>query len=158
MTACWSSIRFSIAAAVLVLLALPEIASAQQLLYAQITTAPAMNSPQFVDIPGLTLTLPAANVAQTAALVTLSVPQPYASGNDFPGLRFAINVAGTVMADGGFSYEMLAPPSFGRTPITIVVRVPLSGFSQVVKAQWVSMRNSTGHIDSFASLSAIVGR
>lgn len=133
-------------------------AAAQQIISSQITSAPTMNSPQFVDIPGLTITLPAANPAQSVALVTLNVPHPYASGNDFPGLRFAINAAGTVVADGGFSYELQAPPSFGRTPITIVVRVPLTGFTQTVKAQWVSVRNSTGHIDSFASISAIVGR
>jgi mannose-binding lectin len=151
-----SSIRFGYCAAVVLALLVSSDVAAQQILYAQITTAPTMNSPQFVDIPGLSFTLPAANPAQTAALITLNVPNPYASGNDFPGLRFAINAAGAIVADGGFSYELQAPPSFGRTPITIVVRVPLSGFPQTVKAQWVSVRNSTGHIDSFASLSAIV--
>jgi len=153
-----SSIRLVFMVAAIVVLLTTSDMGAQQILYAQITTAPPMNSAQFVDIPELTLTLPAANAAQTAALVTLNVPYPWASGNDFPGLRFAINVAGTIVADGGFSYELQAPPSFGRTPITIVVKVPLSGFTQTVKAQWVSVRNSTGHIDSFASLSSVVGR
>lgn len=142
----------------LLTLSAPAEAVAQQVFYAQITAAPPMNSPQFVDIPGLAITLPPANAATTQALITLNVPHSYASGSDFPGLRFSINVAGTNVADGGFSYELQAPPSFGRTPITIVVRVPLSGFQQTVKAQWVSVRSSTGHIDSFASLSAVVFR
>lgn len=85
--------------------------------------------------------------------------QPFATGNNFPGIAFAIKVDTNVVAEGGFTYSEQAGPSFGRMPTTIVTRVPLiANQTRLVFAQWASIRNSTGKIDSFASLSAIVGQ
>ncbi|HEX7679939.1 MAG TPA: hypothetical protein VF713_17555 [Thermoanaerobaculia bacterium] len=147
-----------IVAAVVLLSALgATTAGAQQILFAQIGSAPPMNSNQFVDIPGLSFLLPAASAGHTQALIILDIPQPYATGNNFPGAKFGINVGGTVVADGGFTYSMQVPASSGRMPTTVVVRVPLANTPRLVRAQWISYRNSTGRIDSFASLSAILG-
>jgi hypothetical protein len=128
-----------------------------QILSTQIFTAPPVTSSQFVDIPGLFLTLPLKSATQTFALVILNVPAPYASGNNLPGVNFAINVMGTAVAEGGFTYSERIPQSFGRMPTTIVARVPLTTAYQTVWARWISVRNSVGHIDSFASLSAVIG-
>lgn len=129
-----------------------------QILSTQIQAAPAVTSGQFVNIPGLFLTLPPKSVTQTFALIILNVPQPYASGNNFPGAVFGVNVMGAVVAEGGFTYSQQLPQSFGRMPTTVVVRVPLAVGYQTVWGQWRSVRNSTGRIDSFASLSAVIGK
>jgi len=141
----------------LLVLLTPDLA-AQQLLYAEIQSAPPTTSQQFVPIQGLTFTLPAQSPTQNVALVILDVPQPFSSGNDTPGAQFAITVAGVLVAHGGFTYTDKIPTSFGRMPTTIVVRVPLVSTQRVVKAEWRSVRNSKAQIDSFASLSAIIFR
>ncbi len=128
-----------------------------QILSSQISGAPVVTSSQYVDIPGLFLTLPPKSPAMTYALLMLDVPQPYATGINFPGLIFSINVMGTLVADGGFTYSQQVPQSFGRMPTTVVVRVPLTTAYQTVWGRWRSVRNSVGHIDSFASLSAVLG-
>jgi len=106
----------------------------------------------------MTLDLPEASATQHHALIILNVPRPYAEGNDFPGVDFAINANGTVVAEGGFTYSTKRPDAFGRMPFTLVVRVELhNGQHTHVHAQWRSVRASTGHIDSFASFSAVLG-
>jgi hypothetical protein len=127
------------------------------ILFASINGAPAVNSDQFVDIPGLTIELPPASPTAQHALVVLNVPKPFSIGDDFPGADFAIEVGTQVVASGGFTYIQKAPPSAARQPITLVVRVALTGAAQTVKGQWQSVRKSTAHIDSFASLSAVLG-
>lgn len=129
-----------------------------QILSSQISSAPAVTSSQYVDIPGLFLTLPPKSATQTFALVILNVPTPYASGNNFPGVSFAVSVMGTVVAQGAFTYSQQTPQSFGRMPTTIVVKVPLTTAYQTVWGRWCTIRNSVGHIDSFASLSAVIGK
>ena|SRR6185295_4807444 len=128
------------------------------LLFTQITSAPNVNSNEFVDIPQLFIDLPPASAELRQALIILNVPQPFAEGNDTPGLDFAINVEGKVVATGGFTYPMTQPQSFARVPFTLVVRVNLrnDGQQSHVHAQWRSVRSSTGHIDSFASISAVL--
>ena len=130
------------------------------ILFAQIASAPNVNSAQFVDIPGLALDLPATpNVSPLDhALIILNVPNPFAEGSEFPGLDFGINVSGQVVAIGSFTYPMRQPESFARSPFTLVVRVALrDGLNTPVRAQWRSIRNSTGHIDSYACISAVLG-
>lgn len=137
--------------------ATPGTSANAQILSKQITSAPIATSDQYVDIPGLFLNLPPKSGSQNFALIILNVPQPYASGTNFPGLVFAVKVDATVVAEGGFTYSQQIPPSFGRMPTTIVVRVPLTNSGQIVWARWRTVRNSQGHIDSFASLSAVIG-
>jgi hypothetical protein len=139
------------------LLVIASTATAQQILFAKITSAPTTTSSQFVDIPGLVLHIPAASSTRTKALLILDVPQPFATGKDTPGTTFAIRVDGARVAEGGFTYSSKVPESTGRMPTTIVVAVVLGNLPQVVQAQWVSVRGSKNHIDSFASLSAVIG-
>lgn len=131
----------------------------QTILYAEASLPASVNSNTLVDMPGLVFSLPALSPSANVALITLDVPQPYAEGTQYPGLQFAIVVDTKTVAIGGFTYPLEKPPSFGRMPTTIVVRVPLlAGKPQLVRAQWVGVRGSIGRIDSFASLSAILGK
>jgi hypothetical protein len=124
----------------------------------QTTAASIVHSDQFVEMPGLSLNLPQASATEKQALVILNVPEPYAKGNNFPGIIFGIRVGGTMIATGGFTYSQKQPESFGRQPFTLVVAVKLQNGKQThVEAQWQSVRGSEGNIDSFASLSAITG-
>lgn len=128
--------------------------------FSSITAAEPVTSNQFVDIEGLTFELPPASASERVALIILNVPEPFAEGQvDFPGVQFGINVNGRVVARGGFTYEMRRPESFARTPFSLVVRVNLrNGRTSLIRAQWRSVRASTGRIDSFASLSAVLGQ
>jgi hypothetical protein len=123
-------------------------------LYAQTTGTHTTNSGSFVAIPGLTLTIPEG--AGTFALVILNLPNPYATGNDFPGGTLGISVNGAVSpVIAVFTYNEAQPVSTGRIPTTLVVAVPLINKAQTVQAMWSGVRGSTVHIDSPASLSAI---
>ena len=116
-----------------------------------------VSSNVFVDIPGLKFELPPNDGQNQNALLTLNVPTPFAEGHDFPGATFAITVDDVVVASGGFTYESKTPASFARVPFTLVKKIQLkNGHHAHVKAQWTSVRNSAMHIDSFASLSAVV--
>lgn len=127
------------------------------ILFAEISSAPNMSSTQFVDIPGLALDLPPTTQGSPHAVIILNVPSPFAEGSEFPGLDFGINVNGQVVAIGSFTYQMRQPESFARSPFTLAVRVALrDGLNTPVRAQWRSIRNSTGHIDSYACISAIL--
>ena len=114
------------------------------------------NSSDWTPLPGLFITLPRA--AGEHALVILNVPQPYATGNDYPGGQFSIEANGGVLAPfATFTYNEQQPQSTGRIPVTLCVRVALNQSSETpVKAVWRGVRGSTVHIDSPASLSAIL--
>lgn len=128
------------------------------ILSVEIRSVQVVQSETWIDIPGLSFQLPAASPTIGHALVILNVPQPYAVGSNYPGLDFAIEVgsSGNIVANGGFTYIDKQPESFARQPTTLVVRVNLGKRQQVVNAKWRTVRVSTGHIDSFASLSAIL--
>jgi hypothetical protein len=124
-------------------------------LYAQTTGTQQTNSGSFVPIPGLSLTIPQG--VGTAALVILNVPNPYASGNNFPGGTFGITVNGTVSpVQAVFTYNEQQPVSTGRVPTTLVVSVPLIDNKQTVTAVWFGVRGSTVIIDTPATLSAVL--
>jgi hypothetical protein len=125
-------------------------------LYAQTSGDQSTNSGSFVPIPGLTLIIPEG--AGISALVILNVPNPYARGNEYPGGTFGISVNGTVSpVTATFTYNELVPASTGRIPTTLVISVPLGIKPQTIMGMWFGVRNSTVHIDSPASLSAIIG-
>jgi hypothetical protein len=127
-------------------------------LSAQVSGAPETQANQFVNIPGLSLELPPGNSIRKFALVALNVPSPYAVGDNFPGAEFAVAVNGQVVGTGNFTYESRKPQSFSRHPFTLIVCVKLATDTPTqVTAQWRSVRNASCRIDSFASISAVLG-
>jgi hypothetical protein len=129
-------------------------------LYAATAGLLSTNAGNWVGIPGLSFTLPAAAPGATNALVTLNVPNPYAKGNDFPGGYFGIAVNGAVLTNLACftsNIQIPSPPNTGRSPTTLVVRIGLlNGNTQLVEAQWMSVRNSTVIMDTPSTLSAII--
>ena len=91
----------------------------------------------------------------TTAIITLNVPNPYATGNDIPGGMFGVTVNGKVSpVVASFTYNE-TPSSFGRIPTTLVVGIPLGNTAQTIQAVWAGVRGSTVIIDSPASRSAV---
>ncbi len=125
--------------------------------FSKIPSAPIINSNAYVDIPGLIIDLPPASGDKKEALVILNVPMPYAQGNNFPGINFAIEANQSVVAEGGFTYTEQTPASFARIPFTLVTKVSLTNQHIHIKAQWSTVRGSTAHIDSYACISAVIG-
>ncbi|WP_105132045.1 fucose-binding lectin II [Burkholderia sp. BE12] len=125
------------------------------ILSASISSAPVVTSETYVDIPGLHIDVAKENIRDGKLLVTLNVPTPYATGNNFPGIYFAIATDKGVVADGCFTYSSKVPESTGRMPFTLVTTIDVGSGVTFVKGQWKSVRGSAMHIDSFASLSAI---
>jgi hypothetical protein len=114
----------------------------------QLTT----NSGSFVPLPGLKLQLPEG--VGDVAIVTLNLPRPYATGNNYPGGIFGISVDGKQVSNvAGFSYSV--QNANNRIPTTLVVGVPLTMKHQTVQALWQSERGSTVILDSPCTLSAI---
>jgi mannose-binding lectin len=125
-------------------------------LYAQTSGTQSTNSGTFVSIPGLTLTIPAG--VNDAALVVVNLPNPYATGNNYPGAVVGISVDGTVSpVQACFTYSEQQMPFPGRVPTTLVVSVPLTNNPQTVNAVWYGVRGSTVIIDSPATMSAVFG-
>jgi hypothetical protein len=114
------------------------------------------NSGSWAAMPSLSITLP--GVVCESVFLILNVPCPYATGNDFPGGNFANAINGTVQAPyASFTYNEQQPQSTGRIPTTLTVVAPLnSATGATVQAMWSGVRGSTVHIDSPATLTAIV--
>ncbi|HEX4408751.1 MAG TPA: hypothetical protein VH206_08265 [Xanthobacteraceae bacterium] len=114
------------------------------------------NSGSWTPMPGLSLTLPEG--VGVSALLILNIPNPYATGSNFPGGNFCIQVNGTAQsAYASFTYNEQNPPSTGRIPTTLTLTVPLSGTgTSSVVAVWSGVRGSTVHIDSPATLTAVI--
>jgi len=124
-------------------------------LYAQTSGTHSTNSGSFVAIPGLTITIPEG--VGTSALIILNLPNPYATGKDFPGGTFGISVNGTVSpVVAVFTYNEQQPQSTGRIPTTLVLGVPLGSKPQTIVGVWSGVRGSTVIIDTPATLSAIL--
>jgi len=125
-------------------------------LYVQTSGTHSTNSGSFEPIPGLSLTLPSG--AGGSMLVILNLPNPYASGNNYPGATFGISAAGVMSpVVASFTSGDQSPSSSGRVPTTLVVSVPLTDASQTVTAMWYGVRGSTVIIDTPATLSATFG-
>jgi len=111
-------------------------------------------------IPGLTLTIPEG--AGEQALVTLNVPNPYSyteSRAYVAGGWFGLSVDGTTLPNVA-SFTFALPSlgnldNLGRTPVTLMVAVPLAGKPQTVVALWRSY-GMWLRLDTPASLSAIL--
>ena len=116
-------------------------------------------NPNFVDMTGLTLTLPPASANGKQALIILDVPNPYALGNDYPGAYFRLKAANVSLNPiACFTYTLQQLPVIaGRMPTTLVARVKLGSAPIVVQAQWQSVRNSKVIVDTPCSISAVLG-
>jgi len=110
------------------------------------------NSSTFVAMGSLAIQLPAG--VGDMAIVTLNLPQPYATGDNFPEGVFRISVDGNLLNnEASFTYSGSA--TGGRMPTTLVVGVPLRTKNQTVTAMWHNVRGSTVIVDSPCTLSAI---
>jgi hypothetical protein len=125
-------------------------------LYAQTSGVQSTTSGSFMPIPGLTFSIPEG--VGSSALIILNLPNPYATGSDFPGGTFGISVNGAIApVQAVFTYNEQVPPSTGRIPTTLVVSVPLVQTGpQTIQAVWFGVRGSTVIIDTPATLSAIL--
>ena len=124
--------------------------------YAQTSGTHSTNSGSFVPIPGLSLTLPGG--AGGSMLVILNLPNPYATGNNYPGATFGISAGGTMSpVVGCFTSGEQSPSSSGRVPTTLIVSIPLTDASQTVTAMWSGVRGSNVIIDTPATLTAMFG-
>lgn len=125
--------------------------------YAQTSGTQSTSSASWTPIPGLALQLPRS--VGDSALLILNVPNPYATGSNFPGGNFGLQVNGTILAPyASFTYNEQIPQSTGRMPTTLCAMVQLSSKEDsAVVAVWSGVRGSTVHIDSPATLTAIIG-
>lgn len=147
-----------------VLAGLAALASTQALattiLHVETSGNQSTNTSNWTPIQNLELTLPAISGQSKHALLILNLPNPYATGNSYPGGQVGISVNGAVLVPIAVFTTNIAlpsPPNAGRTPTTLVVEVNLlNGNTQAVKAVWTNVRNSTVIIDTPASLSAII--
>jgi len=114
------------------------------------------NSASWTPIPGLVVKVP--DMVGEAVLFVLNVPNPYATGNNYPGGNFGIQFAGEMQGPfGAFTYSEQNPSSAGRVPTTVCVAAVLTGKGPTtVTAMWSAIRNSTVHIDSPATLTMIL--
>jgi hypothetical protein len=126
------------------------------LAYAQSSGSNNTNSGSWTPIPGLALKLPRG--VGDSALLILNIPNPYATGSDYPGGLFGLQVNGATLAPiGSFTYNEPVPVSSGRIPTTLTAVVSLNNSEDLsVVAVWSGVRGSTVHIDSPASLTAVI--
>jgi mannose-binding lectin len=122
---------------------------------AQSSGSQSTNNSAWTAMPGLSLKIPGAT--GDTVLLILNVPNPYASGNNYPGGNFGIQVNGTLQpATATFTYNEQQPPSTGRIPTTLCVPYVINSTqASTVTAVWQNVRGSTVHIDSPATLSAV---
>ncbi len=128
------------------------------ILYSETAGALSTNASNWTNIPGLQFTLPAASPGQSQALITLSLPNPYATGDNNPGAYIGVSVNGAVLVPVGcFTYDTKHPESSGRRPVTLVVHVKLlNNNTQQINGVWQSVRSSTVIVDTPASMSAVI--
>ena len=123
-------------------------------LYAQTSGTQSTSSGTFVPIPGLTLTIPEG--VNDNAIIIVNLPNPYATGDNYPGGAIGITVNGTASpVFASFTYNDQNPGSTGRIPTTLVVAVPLTSATQTVNAVWYGIRGSTVIIDTPATITAL---
>ncbi len=93
-------------------------------MYAQTSGTHSTTSGTFEAIPGLSITIPEGVGAM--AIVILNLPQPYSTGNNYPGGVFRVSIDGKVNdVEASFTYSEQNPPGSGRVPTTLLVGVPL---------------------------------
>jgi hypothetical protein len=124
---------------------------------AQSSGTQSTNSGAWTPMPQLSIKIPGG--AGEMVLLILNVPNPYASGSNYPGGNFGIQVNGTLQtAYASFTYNEAQPSNPGRIPTTLCVPFLVNSQNPlVVTAVWSGIRGSTVNIDSPATLSAVAG-
>ena len=113
-----------------------------------------INLAQWTPIPGLVLRI--TQIVGEDVLFVLNGPSPYATGNDYPGGNFGIQFDGKLQGPfAAFTYSEQNPSSPGRVPTTLCVATTMTG-PLTATAVWSSIRGSTVHIDSPATLTMIL--
>jgi mannose-binding lectin len=106
-------------------------------------------------IPGLVLRVP--EIVGETVLFVLNVPNPYATGTNYPGGTFGIAFNNEIQAPvATFTYSQPNPTSDGRMPTTLCVSTKLTTTQLIATAMWQNVRGSTVHIDSPATLTMIL--
>jgi hypothetical protein len=132
--------------------------TSSKLLYAQTEPVDQKTTDQgWADIKGLGIRLPATSAGHDRALITLNVPNPYATGTDAPAGDFGLMVNGSVEASMPTACFSYSTNGSARVPTTLVAEVMLGDDSTHVQAVWKSIRNSTVIVDTPCSLSAVIG-
>ncbi|GKW42992.1 hypothetical protein [Pectobacterium polaris] len=129
------------------------------IVFKSISNTVSTSSQSWEDIPDLAISVTDfAYQGSKEALVTLTIPSPYATGNNYPGIGFAITMNGKILSSGSVTNSIEKPTAFGRTPFSLQVLVDLSNHTQLglIKAQWHGIRGSKINIDSPCSISAVV--
>ncbi len=113
------------------------------------------NNGSWTSIPGLVLKVP--QIVGETVLFVLNVPNPYATGNSYPGGNFGIAFNGEIQAPfAAFTSSEQNPSGAARVPTTLCVSTKLTSTQLIATAMWSSIRGSTVHIDSPATLSMIL--
>lgn len=112
------------------------------------------NSASWTPIPGLALKV--SQVVGETVLFILNVPNPWATGNNYPGGNFGIQINGQIQAPfAAFTYSEQSPSISGRVPTTLCVTVePTAPITAA--AVWSAIRGSTVHLDSPATLTMVL--
>lgn len=127
-----------------------------KILHCAIEGDPTCDGNDYTDIPGLVLTFKTPLVATLALFFNL--PQPYATGNNFPGGEFRFLYDKQPKLSGCFTYSKAQPESFARMPLTLIATIDVTPVvMHQVSVQWRGVRGSTVHLGGSASLNAIFG-
>lgn len=107
------------------------------------------NSTQFVDLPGLVITLPPGTETLKHALVTLNIPAAFCNGLAL--VDFGINFNGALVASGQTNFPLRVTGDLGgiqgSESFTLVTRVKLGTANTKVRAQW-----KVGNVQNTASV------
>jgi hypothetical protein len=115
------------------------------------------NDQAWAAMEGLDIALPVADPNHDRALITLNVPNPYATGDNSPAGDFALWINGSVVENMPIACFSYSTNGSSRVPTTLVAEVKLGSSPISVQAVWKSIRNSTVIVDSPCSLSAVLG-
>jgi hypothetical protein len=122
------------------------------IIYKQVNGDQTTSGSNYSDIEGLSIRLPA-KTSYKNSLITMNIPRPWGEGGDNNGINYQIDVDGKSVVEGSFTH--VGSPN-GRSPMTLIVSLPLTGNQQFVQGQWLGVRNTKAHLGDSASLSAIL--
>ena len=113
------------------------------------------SSASWTPIPGLVLKVPP--IVGEAILFVLNIPNPWATGSNYPGGNFGIEFYGEMQGPtASFTYSQQSPSTPGRVPTTLSMATVLTRQGPTtVTAMWSAIRGSTVNLDSPATFTMI---